>query len=759
MSPAENDAAMMTGGDEGEGKEREEAYEWTMKVVITGGGGFLGQALAREILSDDGRGRRLRSSSSSSGGSSTTTDNKKAKVVEIVLADIVEPTECLFGDDYDLLSRLASSNGVTLRFAVGDVSDADYCRSIVGRPARREEAGGGGGGGGGRDGGGRGGGDGDDFVGLSVFHLGAVMSGAPPDVALRVNLHGTMNMLEATRAWQEEASSISSSHSPSSASSSSSRPTFVFSSAGATLGSGHPADWVSSRDTISDATRASPHTTYGTTKACAELLLSDYSRRGFLDGRGVRLPTVVVRAGAPNAAVTSCFSSVVRVPLSGADATMPVGRDAPHAVTGCRAAIAGMLAVHDACPTVVDRLLGYDRTVFLPTRAVTLGELADATARVLTRGSGSRLGRVSYDVDETISGIVGSFPTKVDSRRALALGAPPTPTVDDLVREYCEDFGGALAEGIALRPREGGVEEPPPPPPPPPRHDQIGPDVDRVVALVTGGGSGIGRAVAILLARGGWGGVDGRGNGVDGRPLRVGLVLAGRRPGPLEETKKLCEGGSSGPGGVEIDVLTMPTDVTNEDDVRRLADIVTSHFARVDLLFNNAGINIAPSSVEDIDSDDFMRVIDTNVTSCWRMAKAVMRIMKTHTPPRHGGRIINNGSVSAHAPRPGSAPYTASKHAVLGLTKCIALDGRKWNIACGQVDFGNVSSDMTRAVGGSAYSMGTGMPQADGTVAPEPCFAVEDAARAVFTMASLPLEANVLNMTVMASHMPYVGRG
>ena len=199
--------------------------------------------------------------------------------------------------------------------------------------------------------------------------------------------------------------------------------------------------------------------------------------------------------------------------------------------------------------------------------------------------------------------------------------------------------------------------------------------------------------------------------------------------------------------------------MTNEDDVRRLADIVTSHFARVDLLFNNAGINIAPSSVEDIDSDDFMRVIDTNVTSCWRMAKAVMRIMKTHTPPRHGGRIINNGSVSAHAPRPGSAPYTASKHAVLGLTKCIALDGRKWNIACGQVDFGNVSSDMTRAVGGSAYSMGTGMPQPDGTVAPEPCFAVEDAARAVFTMASLPLEANVLNMTVMASHMPYVGRG
>jgi NAD(P)-dependent dehydrogenase (short-subunit alcohol dehydrogenase family) len=184
---------------------------------------------------------------------------------------------------------------------------------------------------------------------------------------------------------------------------------------------------------------------------------------------------------------------------------------------------------------------------------------------------------------------------------------------------------------------------------------------------------------------------------------------------------------------------------------------VREHFGRVDLLFNNAGINIVPNTLEDIDSVDFQKVIDTNVTSCFFMAKAVMRLMSTQQP--QGGRIINNGSISSHTPRPGSAPYTVSKHAVLGLTKCIALDGRKSNITCGQIDFGNVSSDMTNSVGGSAYSMSGGMPQANGMIMPEPCFAVEDAAKAVFAMASLPLEANVLNMTIMASSMPFVGRG
>ena len=161
--------------------------------------------------------------------------------------------------------------------------------------------------------------------------------------------------------------------------------------------------------------------------------------------------------------------------------------------------------------------------------------------------------------------------------------------------------------------------------------------------------------------------------------------------------------------------------------------------------------------MEDIEYADFQRVLQTNVIACWSMSKAVMRLMSTQQP--QGGRIINNGSISAYTPRPGSAPYTALKHAVLGLTKCIALDGRKSNITCGQSDFGNVRSDMTNAVGDSAYSMSTGMPQANGMVMPEACFLVEDAVKAVFAIASLPLEANVLNMTVMASSMPFVGRG
>ena len=655
-----------------------------MKVVITGGGGFLGQVLAKEILTT----KQLRS------------DSTQHTVTELILADIAEPKEYLFD-----LHALAEANGINLQMAVGDVSMPEYCNSLIGKPKE-----------GGSD-------------ALSVFHLGAVMSGAPPDVALRVNLHGTMNMLEATRAWQESSSC-------------SSRPTFMFSSAGATLGAGHEADWVSHTDIISDATRAAPHTTYGTTKACAELLLADYSRRGFLDGRGVRLPSVIVRAGAPNAATTSCFSGVVREPLSGKDSVVPVGPNVFHAVTGYRAAIGGMLAVHEANPVDVDRLLGYDRTVFLPARSVSLSELEAAMKRVVSKDSVSKLGKVVYEENKELSSIVGSFPTKVDSKRALALGAPGVPSIEDMIREYCEDFKSALAEGVVL----GDVEE-----------EQEGadtqPETKRITALITGGGSGIGRAVALALAKGGWGGADGRGHDSEGQLVPVGLVLVGRRSEPLKQTKKMCAEIST----CDLDILTIPTDVTKEEDVNNLVDKITAHFGRLDLLFNNAGINIAPASVESIESDDFQKVIDTNVTACWRMAKGAMQIMSKQEP--QGGRIINNGSISASSPRPGSAPYTASKHAVLGLTKSIALDGRKFNITCGQIDFGNVSSDMTKAVGGSKYSMSAGMPQANGTLMPEPCFSVEDAAKTVFAMAALPLEANVLNMTVMASHMPYVGRG
>lgn len=451
------------------------------------------------------------------------------------------------------------------------------------------------------------------------------------------------------------------------------------------------------------------------------------------------MPSVIVRAGAPNAATTSCFSSIVREPLSGKDVVVPIGRDINHAVTGYKSAIQGMLAIHNAMPAKVDELLGFDRTVFLPTRSVSLRQLEEAMKRVISPESVSKLGKVVYEEDERLSSIVGSFPTSVDSKRSLALGAPPTPSIDEMIREYCEDFSSALGEGVLLgeKKEEGPVFQP---------------NVNRVVALVTGGGSGIGRQVAIRLSKGGWGGVDGRGNSNDGSPLRVSIVLAGRRSEPLEVSKKMCQDSSN-----DVDVLALPSDVNIETDVDYLMNVINSSFGRIDLLFNNAGINIAPASVEEITSADFQKVMNTNVTACWRMAKMTMQIMAKQNP--QGGRIINNGSISSHSPRPGSAPYTISKHGVFGLTKCIALDGRKHNITCGQIDFGNVSSDMTKSVGGSAYSMSNGMPQANGTVMPEPTFSVEDAGNTVFAMAALPLGTNVLNMTVMASHMPYVGRG
>jgi nucleoside-diphosphate-sugar epimerase len=407
----------------------------TMKVVITGGGGFLGQVLAKEILISP----RLRSE-----------DMTATIVHELILADIVAPPSQYLFD----LHSLATANNVKLQFMVGDVSEMEYCISlIVGTPSSSssisssfdldsvratdkdcEE---------------------EEEDALSVFHLGAVMSGAPPDLALKVNLHGTLNMLEATRKWQENGSNSNNNNNTQRRRR---RPTFLFASTSATLGAGHEADWVSHADIVSDATRAAPHTTYGTTKACAELLLADYSRRGFCDGRGVRLPTVIVRAGEPNAATTSCFSSVVREPLSGREAILPVGPNVFHAVTGYRSAIRGMLAVHEALPELVDRVLGYDRTVFLPTIPVSLKQLEDAMKRVVSPDSVLQLGNLVYDEDEGLSSIVGSFPTKVDSKRALLLGALPPPTIENIIREYCEDFTNALVEGVVLKEPEVPIQ-------------------------------------------------------------------------------------------------------------------------------------------------------------------------------------------------------------------------------------------------------------------------------------------------------------
>jgi len=244
------------------------------------------------------------------------------------------------------------------------------------------------------------------------------------------------------------------------------------------------------------------------------------------------------------------------------------------------------------------------------------------------------------------------------------------------------------------------------------------------VAIVTGGGSGIGRAVALALA------------GVD-----YAVMLAGRRLGALNETVSLAPGKS---------LLAVPTDVTDAKSVAALFERTQEEFGRLDLLFNNAGTGAPPVAMETLTLAQWQAVVDTNLTGPFLCTQAALRMMKSQTP--RGGRIINNGSISAHAPRPNSAPYTATKHAITGLTKATALDGRAFDIACGQIDIGNAATPMTAR-------MAKGVPQANGMLEPEPTMDVEAVARAVLYMASLPLDANVLSMTVMATKMPFVGRG
>ena len=246
------------------------------------------------------------------------------------------------------------------------------------------------------------------------------------------------------------------------------------------------------------------------------------------------------------------------------------------------------------------------------------------------------------------------------------------------------------------------------------------------VAMVTGAGSGIGRAVALALGREGWA-----------------LVLAGRRKDALEAVA--VEAGAAGAA-----TLVVPTDVADPDAVRALFAATRQRFGRLDLLFNNAGTGAPPVPMEDLSDAQWKAVVDVNLNGAFYCTREAVRLMKSQQP--RGGRIINNGSISAHAPRPNSAPYTATKHAITGLTKSTALDGRAWDIACGQIDIGNAETPLTAR-------MRQGVPQADGSIRPEPVMDVEHVARAVVYMASLPLDANVLFMTVMATRMPFVGRG
>jgi NAD(P)-dependent dehydrogenase (short-subunit alcohol dehydrogenase family) len=245
------------------------------------------------------------------------------------------------------------------------------------------------------------------------------------------------------------------------------------------------------------------------------------------------------------------------------------------------------------------------------------------------------------------------------------------------------------------------------------------------VAIVTGAGSGVGQASALALAREGYA-----------------VTLSGRRKEMLEAVAKEA--------GPKARTLIVPTDVGDPASVRNLFAQTKETFGRLDVVFNNAGIGAPGVPLEELTYEQWKAVVDTNLTGSFLCTQEAFRIMKDQTP--RGGRIINNGSISAHTPRPNSSPYTSTKHAITGLTKATALDGRKYDIACGQIDIGNAETPMTAR-------MKRGVPQPNGTVEIEPTMGVENVARAVVYMASLPLDANVLFLTVMATKMPFVGRG
>ncbi|NUY33102.1 SDR family oxidoreductase [Paraburkholderia sp. JPY303] len=246
------------------------------------------------------------------------------------------------------------------------------------------------------------------------------------------------------------------------------------------------------------------------------------------------------------------------------------------------------------------------------------------------------------------------------------------------------------------------------------------------VALVTGAGSGIGRACALTLAKHGYS-----------------VVLAGRRQAALDAVAQEARAQHG-------DALAVTCDVTDADSVAALFDTIRARFGRLDVLFNNAGRNGSPVDLDEVSIDEWRAIVDTNLNGVFLCTRAAFGLMKTQNP--RGGRIINNGSISAHAPRPNSAAYTATKHAITGLTKAVSLDGRKHDIVCGQIDIGNAGTEM-------AARMARGVPQANGEIAVEPLMDVQHVADAVLHMASLPLSANVQFMTIMASKMPFVGRG
>ena len=243
-------------------------------------------------------------------------------------------------------------------------------------------------------------------------------------------------------------------------------------------------------------------------------------------------------------------------------------------------------------------------------------------------------------------------------------------------------------------------------------------------AIVTGAGTGVGRAAALALAGAGWN-----------------VAIVGRRSNLLEETRDMATAG---------EMLLCPCDVTDWSAVEQMTGNVATRFGRLDMLFNNAGAGVPPKTIDEMSVEDWRLVVEVNLNGAFYCAKAAFAQMRAQSP--QGGRIINNGSISAHVPRPGSAPYTATKHAITGLTRTLSLDGRPYDIACGQIDIGNAETPMTER-------MAEGVPQADLSIAVEPRMDVNHVGKAVLDMASLPLESNIQFMTIMATKMPFIGRG
>mmetsp|Transcript_21534 Transcript_21534/g.50165 ORF Transcript_21534/g.50165 Transcript_21534/m.50165 type:complete len:632 (+) Transcript_21534:46-1941(+) len=631
-----------------------------MKVLITGGAGFLGQELAKLLLAPEAPGLSYRVQAG---------DQCSPELVgEVLLFDVPGA--------FDALAEGPVCSDPRVRCITGSINDLDVMKSLIDKPE------------------------------MSVFHLAGIMSGQGEkdfDLCLRVNLDGTRTVLEACRAAAVPGRRL---------------VRVVFASSGATYGETNECP-------VQDETKQVPLNTYGVTKAMSEMLVNDYTRKGFLDGRSARLPTVIVRPGKPNAATTSCFSGVVREPLKGMDVALPVDRHLPHAVSSTRALVANLRALHDAGLGRPSEGL-VDRAVSLPSISITLQALVDALLRVVPAEQHPKLGRITDAIDPFLSSVVSNMAIKeMGQDRALNFGLARVPDVDTIVREYLEDFG---SDSVVEAPWGGWTSEAPST-----KRLRAAAPLQRV-AVVTGAGAGIGRASAVALARAGF----------------RRLAIVGRRKEALEETASLARGAIS----EQLEVLTVSCDVTRPADVLRLFREVEHHFDRCDVLFNNAGVCASPTPVEELAFSAWQRCVGTNLTGSFLCAQEAFKLMKRQSP--RGGRIINNGSVSADRPRPLSAAYTASKHAVTGLTKCLALDGRAFDIACGQIDVGNAVTAMSKSI-----STGTLQATVDGSERrlAEPMMDVENVAQSVVHMASLPLDANVLFMTVMATKMPLVGRG